>query len=82
MLQLSLPAPFPPPRANPLSFISSGKRNGKVWEGRAENFDAAVDMAGSLAKANATAQLGEYEGPHPSITSLSLHDPNRGWRPA
>ncbi|CAM9501554.1 unnamed protein product [Pylaiella littoralis] len=55
----------------------------KVWEGRAENFEAAVNMAGSLAEANATAQLGEYEGPHPSISgSSSLHDPNRGWRPA
>ncbi|CAM9316515.1 unnamed protein product [Ectocarpus sp. 6 AP-2014] len=55
----------------------------KVWEGNAENFDAAVEMAGGLAKANATAQLGQYEGPHPSISGdSSLHDPNRGWRPA
>ncbi|CAN0360598.1 unnamed protein product, partial [Scytosiphon promiscuus] len=55
----------------------------QVWGGQTENFDAAVEMAGSLAKANATAQLGEYEGPHPSISGdSSLHDPNRGWRPA
>eukprot|EP00904_Undaria_pinnatifida_P009402 jgi/Undpi1/5592/HiC_scaffold_2.g00868.m1 len=55
----------------------------KVWAGRAEHFEAAVEMAGSLAEANASAQLGKYEGPHPSISgNSSLHDPNRGWRPA
>ncbi|CAM9798747.1 unnamed protein product [Ascophyllum nodosum] len=55
----------------------------KIWAGKAENFDAAVDMFGKLAEANASAQLGKFEGPHPSISgNSSLHDPNRGWRPA
>lgn len=54
----------------------------QVWAGRVENFAAAVDMAGRLAKANASAQLGKYQGPHPSVCGASsLHDPNRGWRP-
>ncbi|KAG5189118.1 fructose-bisphosphate aldolase class-I-domain-containing protein [Tribonema minus] len=42
---------------------------------------AAIDIAGALAKANAQAQQGAYEGPHPSLTgAASLHDPNRGWQ--
>ncbi|CAM9294175.1 unnamed protein product [Sphacelaria rigidula] len=54
----------------------------KIWAGRRENFAAAVEMAGLLAKANASAQLGVYEGPHPSICGCSsLHETNRGWRP-
>lgn len=58
------------------------RADSKIWAGRAENFLQAVDMAGRLAKANATAQLGKYEGPHPSVCRVStLHDPNRGWRP-
>lgn len=54
----------------------------QIWAGRKENFDEAVDMAGRLAKANALAQLGTFEGPHPSICGASsLHETNRGWRP-
>ncbi|CAM9710391.1 unnamed protein product [Phaeothamnion confervicola] len=54
----------------------------QVWAGRDENRDAAIEMAGLLAKANSEGQLGRFAGPHPSVMGQkSLHDPNRGWRP-
>jgi fructose-bisphosphate aldolase class I len=39
-------------------------------------------MAAALAAANAQATMGQYEGPHPSVTSAagSLHETFRGWR--
>ena len=51
-----------------------------AWEGKEENYTAAVAVAGALAKANAQAQLGEYVGPHPSLLKgKSLHETNRGF---
>lgn len=51
-----------------------------TWQGKAENFDAAVAVAGALAKANSEAQLGKFEGPHPSVLQgKSLHETHRGW---
>jgi len=51
-----------------------------AWEGKEENYTAAVAVAGALAKANAQAQLGEYVGPHPSLLKgKNLHETNRGF---
>ncbi|CAM9772957.1 unnamed protein product [Choristocarpus tenellus] len=53
----------------------------KVWAGKTCNFAAAVEMAGKLAQVNSAAQLGLFEGSHPSIVGgNTLHDPHRGWR--
>ena len=40
------------------------------------------DMAAALARANGQAALGQYRGPHPSVTSHrgSLRESFRGWR--
>ncbi len=51
-----------------------------VWEGKEDNYEAAVQIAGALAKANAEAQLGQFQGPHPSVLQgKSLHETHRGW---
>lgn len=51
-----------------------------TWQGKKESFDAAVAVAGALAKANSEAQLGKFEGPHPSVLQgKSLHETHRGW---
>ncbi len=51
-----------------------------TWQGKAENFEAAVQVAGALAKANSEAQQGKFEGPHPSVLQgKSLHETHRGW---
>jgi fructose-bisphosphate aldolase, class I len=51
-----------------------------TWQGTQENFDAAVQVAGALAKANSQAQLGAFEGEHPSVLKgKSLHETHRGW---
>lgn len=51
-----------------------------TWQGKAENFERAVAVAGALAKANSGAQLGQFEGPHPSVLQgKSLHETHRGW---
>ena len=51
-----------------------------TWQGKAEHFEAAVAVAGALAKANSEAQLGQFEGPHPSVLQgKSLHETHRGW---
>jgi hypothetical protein len=43
---------------------------------------AAKEMAQALAAANAAAAKGEFQGPHPSITSAAgtLRETFRGWR--
>jgi hypothetical protein len=49
----------------------------KLWS------DAPPSMAAALAKANAAAARGAFEGLHPSITSAAgatLHETFRGWR--
>eukprot|EP00271_Cylindrocystis_brebissonii_P012915 TRINITY_DN32422_c0_g1_i1.p1 TRINITY_DN32422_c0_g1~~TRINITY_DN32422_c0_g1_i1.p1 ORF type:complete len:422 (+),score=76.52 TRINITY_DN32422_c0_g1_i1:108-1373(+) len=38
----------------------------KLWAGKEENWAAAQERLVALAKANSTAQLGKYVGPHPS----------------
>lgn len=51
-----------------------------TWQGKEENYKAAVEIAGALAKANSEAQLGKFEGPHPSVLKgKSLHETHRGW---
>ena len=42
----------------------------------------AQQMAAALAAANAAATLGQYNGPHPSVTSANatLREACRGWR--
>ncbi|EWM25057.1 fructose- -bisphosphate [Nannochloropsis gaditana] len=51
-----------------------------TWDGKDKNYEKAMEVAGALAKANAQAQLGEYQGPHPSVLKgQSLHETNRGW---
>ena len=52
------------------------ERKGQVPPG------AAKGMAEALAAANASATKGEYQGPHPSITSAAgtLRETFRGWR--
>ncbi len=44
-----------------------------------ENIRTAKAMAISVAKANALATLGRYEGSHPSTLSGSLKETFRGW---
>lgn len=44
-----------------------------------ERIQMAQNMAVALAKANALATLGRYEGPHPSKGSRSLREAFRGW---
>lgn len=51
-----------------------------TWQGKAENYEAAVAVAGALAKANSEAQLGKFDGEHPSVLKgKSLHETHRGW---
>ena len=55
----------------------------KLWsEDREGNQQRCRDMAAALARANGQAVLGQWEGPHPSITSQqgSLRESFRGWR--
>ena len=57
----------------------------KLWveerEGRAQP-GKSKEMASAIAAANAAASLGQYNGPHPSITSVgaSLRETYRGWQ--
>ena len=37
----------------------------QTWAGKEENWAAAQDILGKLAKANSEAQLGQFKGPHP-----------------
>lgn len=53
----------------------------KIWNGQAEHIEKAKDMAAALGKANARAQLGEFDGLHPSLQQgKSLYEGFRGWR--
>jgi fructose-bisphosphate aldolase, class I len=51
----------------------------KTWQGKDENAAAAREVAAALARANAAACEGRYEGPHPSLLQGSLHETFRGW---
>jgi hypothetical protein len=37
----------------------------QTWAGKEENWAAAQEILGKLAKANGEAQLGQFKGPHP-----------------
>jgi fructose-bisphosphate aldolase, class I len=51
-----------------------------TWAGQEANRARAVEVAGALARANSQAQMGEYQGPHPSLLGAkSLHETHRGW---
>jgi len=51
-----------------------------VWKGDAANAEAAKAIAIEVAKANAQATLGRYQGPHPSQVRTSLYENYRGFR--
>lgn len=52
-----------------------------VWGGKGENVEAAMNVAAALGLANAVAQMGKFEGEHPSLTSdKTLYEGFRGWR--
>lgn len=53
----------------------------KIWNGDKEMISKAMEMATMLGKVNATAQLGLYDGQHPSTEATkSLYEGYRGWR--
>lgn len=50
------------------------------WSASPSNTAEAKRLAAAVAAANSAAARGQYEGPHPSITSkASLHETFRGW---
>lgn len=51
-----------------------------TWGGRQENVQNAMAIAASLGKVNASAQLGKFDGNHPSLGGESLYEGFRGWR--
>lgn len=52
-----------------------------VWAGKKENVRDAKEVAAGLALANARAQMGKFEGQHPSqMTGKTLYEGFRGWR--
>lgn len=52
-----------------------------LWAGKSENIEDAKKVAAALALANARAQLGKFEGEHPSkMTAKTLYEGFRGWR--
>lgn len=52
-----------------------------LWGGKKENVEAAMKIAAALGLANASAQLGKFEGEHPSLTTgKTLYEGFRGWR--
>ncbi|PXF42169.1 Fructose-bisphosphate aldolase 6, cytosolic [Gracilariopsis chorda] len=52
----------------------------KIWNGDKNNLEEAMQMASEVARANGRAQLGKFEGKHPSSGSESLYEGFRGWR--
>eukprot|EP00178_Gracilaria_changii_P016259 TRINITY_DN460_c0_g1_i1.p1 TRINITY_DN460_c0_g1~~TRINITY_DN460_c0_g1_i1.p1 ORF type:complete len:370 (+),score=66.74 TRINITY_DN460_c0_g1_i1:2316-3425(+) len=51
-----------------------------VWNGEASNVKDAMKMATQVARVNAQAQLGTYDGCHPALQSDSLYEGFRGWK--
>lgn len=53
----------------------------KIWNGNEEMIAQAMEVAAMLGKVNARAQLGLYDGQHPSTgANKSLYEGYRGWR--
>lgn len=54
-----------------------------LWGGKGENVEAAMKVGAALGLVNAAAQMGKFEGEHPSLTSdKTLYEGFRGWRSA